>query len=125
MKPEKNMTYILWGAVFPYEKVFLPLDRGLILDDFKIINFGWPNHSPFQSQMMRVLNIQDIFRALYERKDMVICLDNRQAKTLKKFMLEHYGIRINFLKYFNRHSINFYKVVSVDTHGLTPMVLSK
>jgi hypothetical protein len=89
----RRQLYVTWGASFPYELV-PPLDPLREFRDLRILSLGVMTQSPVTAARMTEFGIDDLYRALYERDDILLISTDAHNRLLEQFVREHHGVSI-------------------------------
>ena len=100
LAPRKNQLFVLWADAFPYQDVVLPLQRLALPRQFKAVGLIWVTHTPLTARRLEEFGITDLYRALYERPDVLLFSNPLGNRILGAYLARHYGIRLGGRAYF-------------------------
>lgn len=92
---EPDDVVVVWGGDLPYEEMVRPLDDGQ-LEDVTLLATGWPVLSPFTTERIRHLGIDNLYQALYTRDDLYLAAFGMRLPGYARFVCEHYGQELAF-----------------------------
>src|SRR5262249_8012978 len=79
---------------FPYQQVVPPLRPLPVPDSFKAVAFLWLTPTPLTNRRLAEFGIGDVYRALYERRDVVLLSNPLGNRLLAAYLAEHHGVRL-------------------------------
>lgn len=111
LNPHPSQTFVVWGAAFPFESI-LPLEHQGYLRNFRILGLGASNQSPIQQRMLEAQGIEDLPRALFERRDVFLILipERGEATLLERYLAEHYGVTAKVIPHRQEGALRLWKV---------------
>jgi hypothetical protein len=112
LSPRPDQLFVLWSDEFPYEELVSPQDAGLPRG-FKAVGFGWTTPTPWTRRRLDEFGISDLYRALYEREDLLLVCKPERLPLLSAYLEQHYGVRTEGREVFSHpalHGANVYQV---------------
>jgi hypothetical protein len=92
--PQPNQLFVtLYWDMIPYDLILTGTDlEGM--KPLKLLGCGYIMQSPVSAARLRSFGIDDLYRAIYERKDVFVSSDPVSNRLLIRYVREHYGKRI-------------------------------
>ena len=94
LKPRPAKLFVLWGAEFPSERVFLPLESGALAKDFKVLSFGSLTAAPFTMKRLQEFDVSDLYSILRRRRGIFFICNKSENGTLASYFRDHYRLKI-------------------------------
>lgn len=113
ISPQKDNLYLLWWPAFPYEYIS-PYSNLRELDHFKIYPLGYFAHSPISHSIFKKYNIDNLFKAIYQKDNILLMSSFSNLSLLQAFIKEHYDAEIYFVplfEYYSRGKMGIYKAL--------------
>ena len=107
---KSRMIYVVWGNSLPPGLVSA-YRWGEVLRGIDVIWIGASLHSPITKRQLRRLHISNLYRALYERPD-VLLLNSKPSRErlLAEYELKRYGVSVEFTQESNQYGLRLLKV---------------
>ncbi len=93
VRPRPDQLYIDWGGSFPYE-LLLGSRQIEALKPMRMLVLGCANQTPINAQRLREFHIDDLFRAIAQRRNIFVIGDQPDAILMSRYAEEHYGREI-------------------------------
>ena len=94
LAPRSDQLFVLWAHFFPYEDLVYPLEPLAVGPDFKAVSLGTTTRTPFTTRRLEAFGISDLYRALYQRRDVVLLSEPTFNRILGAYLARHYGVRL-------------------------------
>jgi len=112
LRPTKDQLYVVWGASLPYTSI-LPFESYDYLQNFKYISLGSRLRTPIAEKRMREYGVKDIYRDLYSKDNIFLIINNlRYAYLYSQYVLEHYGIKVQFKTRYKGNKFMALRIIS-------------
>jgi hypothetical protein len=95
-----NVLYVVWPLAFPYEYIS-PFSNLEELNSFHIYPLSYISHSPISKEIRTKFGVNNIYKALYERDNVLLMFSPDILPPLKDFIAEHYKASVYFKQLFN------------------------
>ena len=97
LAPPGDRLFVVWTGAIPYELLVYPLERIDVPPQFRAIDLLIANpRVPPVAQRLRQRGITDLYRALFERRDVYLVSTNYLNGLLLTYLEEHYQVRLGF-----------------------------
>lgn len=113
LKPKANQLFVTWGGDFPYQSFQLPTEAASASKAMQFLGLGVGNHERVVQDRLRDFGIEDLYRAFYERNDVLLICVERKKALLAQYILEHYGARVVVKTIFKGKTFMVCRVVKV------------
>ncbi|MBI4689201.1 MAG: hypothetical protein HY754_02870 [Nitrospirae bacterium] len=109
LNPTPDKVFVVWGTNFPYE-FFSPFDNlNIYFSKFNILTTV--SNNPINAEMMKEFGINDIYRSLYEQKNVFLISNILCNSLFRQYVKEHYFRDIEFVPYYDSDIFQVYKAV--------------
>jgi hypothetical protein len=112
LSPRGDQLFVLWADEFPYQDLVYPQYDGAPRT-FKAVGFSWTTATPLTRRRMDEFGITDLYRALYERDDVLLVCKPERLPLLAAYLRQHYGVCTEGREVFSHpglYSARVYKV---------------
>src|SRR5205814_4853 len=79
-----------------------PLQYPDTLQEFECLSLSWLLPTPVTERRLREFGITDLYRAIWERRDVYLVAYRPQVKMFEIYVRQHYGIDLAFHTTFDR-----------------------
>jgi hypothetical protein len=118
LRPQRDELYVDWGGSFPYELV-LGSDQIRELAQMRILALGCANQTPINKARLREFQIDNLFQAIFERKNIRVIGYGDTIEQIARYADEHYRKRLRFRKVMHR-KLGAYPSIDDDTGAIIP-----
>jgi hypothetical protein len=94
LAPRSDQLFVLWAHFFPYEDLVYPLEPLSVGPDFKAVSLGTTTPTPLTTRRLAEFGISDLYRALYQRRDVVLLSEPSFNRILGAYLARHYRVRL-------------------------------
>lgn len=91
----RQRLLVVWGAALPIE-LTLPLSDMHEYRGLRLYSLGSDTRSPYNAALLEEFGIEDIYRAIYTRDDVLVIGSDALNGLLVRYAAEHYGDRVSF-----------------------------
>ncbi len=96
IEPRGERLFVVWGNALPYTHI-LPFDSLDFIRQLKLMSLGTTLRTPITRERMREFGIDDIYRALYEKPEVLLVVqDLKYLYYYSQYVLEHYGVNVQY-----------------------------
>jgi hypothetical protein len=96
LKPRPDQLFVVWREQFPFEDLVAPLQNPVRLRSFQCLSLGCLLDTPFTERRLSEFHITDIYRALWERSDVLLAAHPELCEYLRRYVKLHYGVDLDF-----------------------------
>jgi hypothetical protein len=125
LQPRTDRLFILWGAEFPVERVFLPLESDTLAKDFKVLTFGWLTPNPLTAKRLQEFGISDLYSILRRRRGVYFISSKWENGTLAAYFRDHYRLKIGGAVVLTHPALSQAAVYALAITGVMPMLPSQ
>jgi hypothetical protein len=125
LKPRPDKLFVIWGAEFPYEHIFLPLQRGEAANGFKVLGLSSLAATPFATTRLQEFGVSDLYSILRRRRGIYFISNKWENGALARYFRDHYRLRIGGAVVLNHPSLDPAAVYSLAITGISPEATSK
>jgi hypothetical protein len=101
LRPSPDELYVDWGGCFPYE-LLLGSQQIRELAPMRILALGCANQTPINKERLREFHIDNLFQAIFERKNIRVVGYGDTIPQIARYADEHYGKSLRFRKVMHR-----------------------
>jgi hypothetical protein len=98
---------VAWAAAIPFESI-LPLEDAGYLEGLRLYSLGWPERSPVADRMLRAFAVDDLARALFDRKDVVLVTPSERLPLLETYARERMGRSVRLSRVLRTESFSVF-----------------
>lgn len=120
LKPRPDKLFVIWGAEFPYERVFLPLQWEAPASSFKVLGLSSVAATPFTTTRLQEFNVSDLYSILRRRRGIYFISNSLENATLAGYFRDHYRLRIGSAIVLSHPSLDPAAVYSLAITGISP-----
>jgi hypothetical protein len=102
MDLRSDKLYVAWREQFPFEHLVVPLQDPTILRNFRCLSLSCVLDTPFTERRLRDFNIDDIYKAVWERPDVFLVSHQKLLDFFERYVRLHYKTELTF-RYFIDH----------------------
>jgi hypothetical protein len=96
LKPRPEQLFVVWREQLPFEDLVQPLKDPAVLEPLQCLSLSGLLDTPFTEERLAKFNIDDIYRALWERPTVLLATDPRLVDYLRQYAREHYRVELEF-----------------------------
>lgn len=93
LRPRPGQLYVVWAASFPFELVLGQADFES-LRGWKLLAEGYPWQTRLRDARLAEFGINDLYRALVERRDLFVISSPALNEAFSRYMREHHRRRV-------------------------------
>jgi hypothetical protein len=94
LRPRDDTLFVLWADAFPYQQLVLPLEPLPVPPSFKAVGLLWVTRTPLTARRLEEFGIDDLYKALYQRSDVLLLSNPIGNRILAAYLAKHYGVEL-------------------------------
>jgi hypothetical protein len=119
LKPRADKLFVIWGAEFPYEHIFLPLNGALPASNFKALGLNSLAATPFTTTRLKEFGVSDLYSIL-RRRGVYFISNKWENGTLARYFRDHYRLRIGGAAVLTHPALEPAAVYALAITGIAP-----
>jgi len=96
LKLRPDQLFVVWREQFPFEHLVVPLKDPAILRPFRCLSLSGMLETPFTERRLRDFKIDDVYRAIWERPDVLLVTDPKLLDFFERYVRVHYQKDLDF-----------------------------
>ena len=116
LQPRPHQLFVVWREQFPFEELVTPLQDPEQLRSFQCLSLSCLLDTPFAERRLQKFHIDDVYRALWERPDVLLATHPELCDYLRRYVKVHYGAELQFPVVFTNRE-PFVYIVRARTGG--------
>jgi hypothetical protein len=96
LKPRPDQLFVVWREQFPFEELVAPLQSTAALGSFQCLSLSCLLDTPFTERRLQKFHVEDLYRALWERPDVLLATHPELCDFLHRYAKAHYGVELSF-----------------------------